>query len=37
MGDRLLEMYQNNKVFRDGNITACLFIGREGEYGEYPS
>lgn len=37
MGDRLLEMYQNNKVFRDGNIIACLFIGREGEYGEYPS
>lgn len=37
MGDRLLEMYQNNKVFRDGNITACLFIGREGEYGEYQS
>lgn len=37
MGDRLLELYQNNKVFRDGNIIACLFIGREGEYGEYPA
>lgn len=37
MGDRLLELYQNNKGFRYGNITACLFIGREGEYGEYPS
>lgn len=37
MGDRLLELYQNNKVFRDGSIIACLFIGREGECGEYPS
>lgn len=37
MGDRLLELYQNNKGFRDGNIIACLFIGREGECGEYPA
>lgn len=37
MEDRLLKLYQSNKVFRDGNIIACLFIGREGEYGEYPS
>lgn len=37
MGDRLLELYQNNKGFRDCNIIACLFIGREGECGEYPA
>lgn len=37
MEDGLLKLYQNNECFRYGNITACLFIGREGEYGEYPS
>ena len=37
MEDGLLKLYQNNVGFRYGNITACLFIGREGEYGEYPS
>lgn len=37
MEDGLLKLYQNNEGFRYGNITACLFIGREGEYGEYPS
>lgn len=37
MEDRLLKLYQNNKVFRDIHIIACLFIGREGECGEYPS
>lgn len=37
MEDGLLKLYQNNEYFRYGNITACLFIGREGEYGEYPS
>ena len=36
MEDGLLKLYQNNECFRYGNITACLFIGREGEYGEYP-
>ena len=37
MEDGLLKLYQNNKGFRDGNIIACLFIGREGECGEYPA
>lgn len=37
MEDGLLKLYQNNECFRYGNITACLFIGREDEYGEYPS
>lgn len=37
MEDGLLKLYQNNECFRYGNITACLFIGREGECGEYPS
>lgn len=37
MEDRLLKLYQNSKAFRDIHIIACLFIGREGEYGEYPS
>lgn len=37
MEDGLLKLYQNNECFRYGNITACLFIGRDGEYGEYPS
>lgn len=35
--DEFLTSYQRNISLRDCNIEAKLCIGREGEYGEYPS
>lgn len=35
--DEFLTCYQRNISLRDCNIEAKLCIGREGEYGEYPS
>ena len=35
--DEFLISYRSNVSLRDCNIEAKLCIGREGEYGEYPS
>lgn len=35
--DEFLASYRSNIGLRDCNIEAKLCIGREGEYGEYPS
>lgn len=37
MVDEFLKCYQSNTSLREYNIVASLSIGREGEYGEYPS
>lgn len=37
MVDEFLTCYRKNKSLREYNIVAKLSIGREGEYGEYPS
>ena len=37
MVDEFLECYRKNNILREYNIVAKLSIGREGEYGEYPS
>lgn len=37
MVDEFLKCYQSNTSLREYNIVASLSIGREGEWGEYPS
>lgn len=37
MVDEFLKCYQSNTSLREYDIVAKLSIGREGEYGEYPS
>lgn len=37
MVDEFLKCYKSNTSLREYNIVASLSIGREGEYGEYPS